>query len=791
MIRLFVDGRLCDADISKVKMPDYHHDELSDVESGREGHHMCLKIPSTPENDSLLGNAVDMESAERFNDEHHIAKIESDGVELFGGTAYLNGVELSEGGAFYKLEIVGGASRWAKQASQLMFNQIDLDYKATLDMVEICESWTNSSPVKFLPIETSRGEVSNGQIVLVAPERILTPEDYHPFISVEALFRAIFSGAGYKIESRFLESDLFRSLYISGAYPATDLDAKMERMDFLAGRVDAVTASANYAGRIFATPATAANSVGNIVNVVASNMVDAEGEVASTGLFSRNNCFAMDDDGFIVFKPLTNVNVGFEYHLKFACYYRIENREWLTSFDHIYFGDGVTLPFRLVNRFTDCREALHPNFEYRFVNFDYSSEYKYRLQYHINGRWVVWTDITSKTTLVATPVNIKAADKVALFRATARGSTYTLCGEDWALYEGWIAYEGVTEAELTIRTPAVKLVAGSSKRFDSIYFGGAEQGASLTMLPGTTIRPIFTSTIGYGSSLTFEDVAHIRVRQSVLLDAIRHMFNLRFYTDERCKRVYIEPYESFMRDTECFDWSDRIDHSRPILFDEIVRSVHEQRTLGYGSDNGAVQQYNSENDTLLGEWSYIVSSRGAVQGEERLINPLFVPTISLSGGVNNAESASIMQMDDEYGNGEELVHIVKFAGMHPLAEGERWRYPYGGEDYPLAAFHFAGDEDLDGFSLCFENRDGCEGLHSFYERQFAEEAVGRKVTLTMHLLPDEYDGLFHFVEARPSIRSTFVLKINSSEHRYRLHSVEEYDAKRESARCVFVQIGSL
>ena len=789
MIRLLIDGRVCDADLSQVKMPDYHFDELSKVESRREGDHIRLELPSTPENDIIFCNATDLQSAERFNDEFHAAVIEVDGVELFRGTAYFDGVEMSDKGVFYRIEIIGGAAQWARQACRLMFNQIEMDYTSLLDMVEIGDSWTNSSPIKFLPVQRSREELSNGQTVLTVPEKILTTEDYHPFISVDALVRAIFSEAGYSIDSRFFESELFRSLYISGAYPTTDLDAKAQKMDFLAGRTKSVATTANFRGRVFATPAVVANSVGNIVEVVASDTVDADGNVVSSGFFSENNCFTLDDEGFIIFKPLTKVNVGFEYLLKFACGYQIESRGGLKSFNHVYLGDGVTVPFQLTNRFKDYREELHPDFEYRFVNFDYSSEYKYKLQYQMSGRWYAWADVNSKTVLVVTPEDISTADRVALFRAAAASEQYELCAEDWALYEGWIDYEGVTEAELVVRTPAVELSANSKKYFDSIYFGGAVQGMSFTLLSGTTIRPIFTSSVGYGSRLTFEDVAHIRVRQSVLLDAVQQMFNLRFYTDERCKRVYIEPYDDFMQSAEQYDWSDRIDYSKPITIEDIVRNIHEKRTIGYGDGDKSVRQYNTENNALFGEWSYITSSRAAIQGEEDSRNPLFAPTISLSGGFINAESALVMQMDGEEESGaDESVRVVKYVGMHPLAEGERWGYPYSEAEYPLAAFHFAGDECLDGFTLCFENRDGSKGLHSFYDQQFAEDAECRKVTLSMRILPDEFVNLFHFVDGQPSIRSIFVLKINGLPQCYRLHSVEEYDALKQTARCSFVQM---
>ncbi|MFQ7503240.1 MAG: hypothetical protein ACLRMJ_09330 [Alistipes finegoldii] len=90
-------------------------------------------------------------------------------------------------------------------------------------------------------------------------------DDYHPFLHVATLVETIFGEAGYRIESRFMESDLFRSLYMSGAYASRDTAALAARMGFFARRLSSATAKADYSGRVAANPNTALNSVGNIV----------------------------------------------------------------------------------------------------------------------------------------------------------------------------------------------------------------------------------------------------------------------------------------------------------------------------------------------------------------------------------------------------------------------------------------------------------------------------------------------------------------------------------------------
>lgn len=794
MLRLLIDDRAYAVDWRQPLLLRYDSADMTDVESGREGQHILLRLPATAESDRLFAGAVDAQSAERFNADYHSARIEADGVELFAGTAYFDGVEMCGEQTIYRLEIIGGATQWAKQAGREMFNLIELDYERPLDMVDICNSWKDDSPVKFLPVKRSAEPLQNGQTTLLAPEKILTPEDYHPFISVAALFRSIFESAGYCIESRFCEGDLFCSLYMSGEYATSDPSAKLMQMDFVAGRLESSTAEANYAGRVYATPAAAAHSVGNLVDTVASEVVGSDDEVVETGLYSLGGCFAQDEDGFVAFTPLASANVGFEFRIKFACDYRIESRSELKSFDHIYIGDGVQLPFKLTNRFKDRRGKLRPNFEYRAVIFDYDDDYSYALRYKVNGAWRLWREIDARTVIVASPSDIDMAQEVVLMRAPANGGSYERCPEDWALYEGSVKYEGSLEAELTLRTPAVEVSPYNPKRFDGIYFGGAESGMSLTILPGTTLRPIFTSGVGYGSVLRFEDIAHHNIRQAQLLDAVRHMFDLRFFTDERRKIVYIEPYCDFIRRDERIDWSSRVDYSQPITIEEQSRGVHERRLLGYQSGDDSVREYNTEHETEFGAWGFDVDVRGTIEGEQRLLNPLFRPTISAAECYANAESAQVMQVHDGVVadasiDAEIGPRIVRFVGMVPLAEGERWGYPHSEADYPLAAFHFAGSESHEGFTLAFEDRDGCRGLHSFYDKRFAEEADGRVVTLTVALAPDEYRNLFNCIDGVASLRSTFVLKLGGVAAPYRLDAVEEYSPTKGVARCRFSQIG--
>ena len=124
--------------------------------------------------------------------------------------------------------------------------------------------------------------------------------------------------------------------------------------------------------------------------------------------------------------------------------------------------------------------------------------------------------------------------------------------------------------------------------------------------------------------------------------------------------------------------------------------------------------------------------------------------------------------------------------MQPLPAGERWGYPSTGDSYPLAAFH-RNDPD-NGFTLCFEDRDGIRGLHHRYDRQAAQEATCQRITLSLRLAPHEFESLFTPGTGMPDLRSVFRLDTGGEEIRATLHAIESYDPQAASARCTFTRL---
>ena len=132
--------------------------------------------------------------------------------------------------------------------------------------------------------------------------------------------------------------------------------------------------------------------------------------------------------------------------------------------------------------------------------------------------------------------------------------------------------------------------------------------------------------------------------------------------------------------------------------------------------------------------------------------------------------------------------------MKALPAGERWGFPSYGGSYPYAAFHHASQR-LDGtlaagddpFTLCFEDRDGAEGLHTRYDAQWRQQASRRQVRVTVRLAPHELAALLDGSSGQGNVWSLFRLGRGVETALYRLGAVESYDVATGQAQCLMLR----
>ena len=781
MITLTIDSQRCDL-AEGCSIEGLGCLDMASAESAsewRNGRKVTLLLPSTPRNDRVMGYAAEPTTAERFNAEEHRAVVEVDGVEMMSGVVHLLSVEsggVSKGRAatpHYRIRITAGAASWAERAARTKLSDMFGDYSVTLDGPAIEQSWEEQSLVKFLPVHYDDYKAPYDGSSLYAPQRVLSVDDYYPFVRVANIVDAIFSQAGYKVESRFLQSEEFRKLHISGRYPSsgTSQSRLTATTGFCAGRKEEVSAVADSFGRVYATPLMLVNSVGNFVDTASA----ADGE----GLYNHGSVLSIADDG-VSYSPTTTVGVSFEFDICYTTDYRILSREQLQGFDGVYVDTDCQMKFQLVNLYEDRRDSLQPNTSYKCVVFDHSPGATYRVVCRYGLTTSTLAEFSARTQSVVIPATASGA--VCELQLKAAGGDYQSYGGDWALYDGYVAESGTTKVELKVRTQPRRLSPSGRYEFNRIYLYGAAEGQRLTLSKECRMRSLFSASPSVGSQLAFADVVAYDITQAELLESLREMFNLRILSDESARKVYIEPYDDFYSGDEV-DWSDRVLRSEPAKAEDIASACHKIRTLAYRSEaGGAVERFNREWATTLGSWSRTTHSEVALQGEKREVQLIFSPTLSVAGVVATAQSAMLLEVGDR--DGDELadtaLRVVRYEGLQPLRKGERWGFPSYGTSYPLAAFHLPEQ-----FTLCFEDRDSAEGLHRYYDGEWLRDERRRTLSLSLLLWPDEVASLGDYGSQGANVGSRFVLSASGEKVCYNLQAVESYDARRRVARCRF------
>lgn len=769
MILLRVDGVELPLRSVDVEFPLYDARKLRSVSAWRSGEQVVVDVVSTPESDRVFGFAFDLHCADSFNNSLHSANIEVDGVVLIEGKATLLSTTKREGIYYYRISIRSGGSDWAELVANTQLRDSDVECSMLMTPYDIEQSWSGEQAVRLLPLQRDSYPTPQDS-GLWGAQRVLMPSDYHPFISVRELLLATARAAGYKLDSRWANSVLMSKLMISGAYREVNTEAAERAMGFKAYRTRTITAAANSSGYIFAWDPVGGANIGTIVDSIDPKAVDDQGN-SHPDAYSNGAAFHFEDE-IPIFSPTREISVAYEYKIRYRTEYRIASSKYLKGFDRVYLGPGCNVELKLDNPFVNQCNMLEPDMSYRLFIFDYDSNYDYTL------RGI--GDVSGRVSEVITPIN---CPKQAMLYFRQKGqSAYMPYTGDWAIYEGFVEECGERDVEFVVRTPYRELSASSKERFSSISFYGAEAGQRLTLYAGCSLQTIFSGAVGYGDSIEFKDVANHAISQQQLLEALAHMFNLCIYVHKASKTLIIEPYDDFYSGS-IVDWRARQVEGEWSIVEGAPESFENVR-LSYAGNDGVVARENGVSDKEFGVWNCHFESFGTKQGVDSRVNPLFLPTLSLSECIGSTPSAEILVVGDRDAvTKSDYVEprVVIYHGLKALPSGQKWVAYTSSSSYPCATFH----SQTFGQTLCFEDRDGCIGLHHYYDNELKASAMRGSLRCDIHLPVSDYLAMLDPKSSQFSIRSRFRLEVAGASSLYTLLSVESYNPESGIATCLF------
>ncbi len=721
-----------------------------------------------------------------FNQGLHTGEILCEGVVVVSGYISLVGTTVTGNNVLYKLRLRRNGAAWATDATDRLIHEVSLEYSERLDLSTIEDSWSDESFIKYLPVHRDSYSSTYSSVSISTVQRIRSVDDYHPFINIYTLMNTIFTEAGYSVESNFMESDSFKKLYISGDYSSQDSAEAKAAMDFYAVKMSDASTTADYRGRVNISPLYSYNSVGYLVDF---DSIDSMAECYSLG-----GCLTVEN-AVLTFTPTQSVSVGFEVRLLYISDYTIKSRTELKAFDSLYLDGSMIYDYGVANTFLDQRDnSIEKLFEYLVVVFDGSSSQTYQLSIMINGVETFLDSWVGTSGEVTTP-SFTTSDTVVSPKlyTVSSSSVRTLYTSDWAMYMGYIDMEGEVEIDVTVRTPPQTATPSSPISLTAPYIDGAESGMNFTLKAGTSLQPYFAGYPGFGSQVEYSDLAQHEFYASDFVESIRQLFNLAIFSDTDGTRVLIEPEEDIYDSTNIWDWSDKIVESEPITFTDVAVEGSRQRKWGYQASDGVTTRiagfYYEPGETYpdaptsepeqsvegaycpeYGSWVVDIESYVAEDKCNTELNPIFSPTINDTLGLPIVGDRDNPDMSDT------LEFSPRILSLEGLMYSDN-------ELIPNAVFF---SENM-GVNLCFEDRDGLNGLNKYYRETVEREASGRYVELSLRLTPNELVSLSTPMSGRASMLSTFGLTISGEWCEARLESIEmEVGTKSPIAKCKFL-----
>ena len=770
MVVLRIDGVEAPLQSESVKLPGYSARVCESVQPWRENRELKLDVVATSEMMVLFGHAEDMHRTEEFNCSSHVGEVVVDGVVVFEGEATLMGVERKGCELYYRVLLSTKGHDWAHNAAHTRLKNSDVEASVHMTQYGVEQTWEGDSAVRMLPLRYDSYPEPEDVGEYVTQSSVM-PHEYHPFISVVDVVRSIARSAGYTLHSRFFDSDVAKRLMMSGAYRNVDTTLLQSTMGFKALRSSSTTSSAGDDGRVYVWEPIFASNIGVLVDTVTPNTLDEEGNPLSDA-YSNGSCFRFEG-ARPVFTPKREVDVAFDMHLSYTTDYRIVSSKRLRGFTQLHLANNCDVEVVLQNPFKDMRSEVNSRLEYKLFIFDYDP----KCSYVLDGFGSITANVTT--------VHFKSGyGQNTMLRVMRPGSgLYVEYDGDWALYEGYVEESGTRTVEVDVRTPYEKLTPSSPKRFNDIFFGGAIEGQQMTLHAGCSVTPVFGGSVGYGEELSFADVANVDISQAELLEAVAHLFNLRIYSHAPSKSLYIEPYDDFYGGG-VVDWRDHQVGDGEVVTEQVVDGF-ERYILGYQPADGAAATYVNGGERELGTWDCHVENYAAKRSTKSLLNPLFHPTASFAGAHSSAPSAMVLTVGDRdmVADAVQLEpRVVLYHGIVSLPEGEYWPSPSERGAYPLAAFHSA----TMGATLDFDDRDGCEGLHRYYDVQLAEATTRQMLECDVHISPAEYAQLFD-PHSAVTLRSHFRLEACGQSSLFRLERIKHYNTATHVACCIFAR----
>lgn len=803
-MKLYIDGiQITDFDQNGEYGVTFEKSAIEDVDSEATDSTTEIDVPITPVTRRIFGYADDLHARSFFNQSLHRAILEQEEIVVADGYAFLteSNTEQVDIGS-YKVSIVGAGKSWAVQVSNSKLNEIQGLTMEVVNADTLVGNWSNTNnPIQLFLVQRSNFLDENKNY------RCVNFMDLHPFFHLRTVLKKIFENVGYTLVSDFIDGTTFNGLYMSGKVTEQDESNLKESCGFKAGR----ELSYSY------TPTTYndfTNAHTHLVTTANSSVNDSFYNNGGAFRDETNTTFTPTEDCAVQYKVCLKYHTNVIYtednfyentydasYWKTFSYYgavknfdikikqvEISDEEYNDSKDgsnSTKTGYGTEIKF-----FNGSNVMIFPGTGWYSVSCN-RIECFYKM--HVfssyndakNGSSIVQSiSFHSKNEAI---VNLSTGAYVKLYQDFGGRETIVFNPKTYQFKAYTLPSNGsshVMESEVLTPHP-LYCKYGTTNRYNcgeySISLSNSNAYPTLIVDKATTVETVFPKLqIGLNGSITASNSLVYEEYQSALLKAVKHLFNLRFITDEPRKLVYIEPRNTFFSGP-VIDWADKIDHSEPITIQELGSDLGKNFCLMYNEDDESVQEYNKKNP-ILAKYTAAIFHQFANKEDTECINEFF--TSSISTRSFKTEHPNLIKVNDE---GNFSARVVKYMGVVGLTENGDKMWP-SKTSYPFITFRNREYNVNFGFNDIEKYYQDIEGLHKYYDSNINAFNFSRRITVFLYLTEKDIEGFARLTDLKMDFRATYKLLIDGEYVFCELERIENFcPGAGVSTKCVFIK----
>lgn len=793
MIKVIIDGKTADVeqDINlavTLQVADIEQPDVSKTSYTR-----AMVLPLTPRNRYVFEFTEQPNSRIRWNDRDHTAEVYCDDTLLVAGRPILRSVQDDE----VHLDIVGATMQWVRKAADtklrdaLNINGLTLTEESA--STSRSESWTGD--VRLYPVQREAE-----RLALISPESgdaFYTPRassltDLHPFVNVSAVMREVFDGWKPVVVGSAL-SNALRRMVFSGTLPDSTPEVD-EYNKFCIGRVfeDGVKVNVPAYGS-----ATLYQS-----NIFNSDRLEDNEDFYNGGAFDpTTTAITYNEDVDVAYdvtvrylspRIVTNGKIGCVDTVEIMGeQYKLVPAVDYTPVAEVMAAKEVRYLFTNPDFFVLTREDLG-------LGYDEDLSVWAVREFHLfvgntevfedeQGSWV-WTIPTA----VSGDIELRAiaynqdnpSDEREVSRTIPNGKAYYVPAE-YSTRQ--------VEVYATVRTAPIFHKAGSGT-LDDLNVKIVNNSAtvrSITLANGWKAEAVFDKWLGKGHPLTPEVVADENTTLLDVVQGVRHIFNLHFYTNEANGTVYIVQGNSFVSTAAILTPPDLVE-----VFVDLDGAVEQV----FDEEGGAVMIESDKEEVFTLNGSVLsFKLPAAAFPTVDTDKPFTIEEV----GQDKGASITFGYRDSAVRKGEsEVFALPSKAPANPTVVSNPLfaspKFTNNGEAVVSAEegekAYYEGAVNFDVPIVAVRSGDalstsGLADFATYYAPTVEAYRKGRRITCYVYLRPFEVEAISQPFAGGKGFRSVWTLNINGDTIPCRLERVDGYSPNtREAVKCTFVTL---